>query len=171
MLERSLAGPPQEDSSFDDELPPVAPVTVRRGLAEADPTALTIDALGRQQICRLPEALHAEDPKHSYAARVPPSKIPAIQWRRAPKHHVAHFIETCNNAGTDGDLLVKQFGRSLNGNAFDWYIELPQESIDSWEQLEHEFLSLFYSTRSTVTLVEVANLKQKKGEKVVDYIN
>ncbi|KAG9444918.1 hypothetical protein H6P81_016258 [Aristolochia fimbriata] len=53
-----------------------------------------------------------------------------------PKQHVAHFIETCNNVGTDGHLLVKQFGRSLKGNAFEWFIELPIDSIDSWEQLE-----------------------------------
>ena len=29
-------------------------------------------------------------------------------------------LETCNNVGIDGDLLVKQFARSLQGNAFDW---------------------------------------------------
>ncbi|KAG9458146.1 hypothetical protein H6P81_002654 [Aristolochia fimbriata] len=88
-----------------------------------------------------------------------------------PKQHVAHFIETCNNARTDGDFLVKQFGRSLKGNAFDWFIELPAESIDSWEQLESEFLSRFYSTKRTVTLVELTNLKQRQGEKVIEYIN
>ncbi|KAM1444031.1 hypothetical protein ACFX2I_040232 [Malus domestica] len=37
------------------------------------------------------------------------------------KQHVTHFIETCNNAGTEKDYLVKQFMRSLKGNAFDWY--------------------------------------------------
>ena len=33
--------------------------------------------------------------------------------------HVAHFVETCNNAGIDGDLLVKQFVHPLRENAFD----------------------------------------------------
>uniref|UniRef100_A0A2N9FNB6 Uncharacterized protein n=1 Tax=Fagus sylvatica TaxID=28930 RepID=A0A2N9FNB6_FAGSY len=64
-----------------------------------------------------------------------------------PKQHVAHFVETCNNAGTDGDLLTKQFVRSLRGNAFDWYTDLEPESIDNWEQMEREFLNRFYSTR------------------------
>ncbi|KAL0427728.1 UNVERIFIED_CONTAM: hypothetical protein Slati_2947600 [Sesamum latifolium] len=36
-----------------------------------------------------------------------------------PKQHVAHFIETCNNAEIYGDHLVKQFVRLLKGNAFD----------------------------------------------------
>ncbi|KAG9453545.1 hypothetical protein H6P81_006449 [Aristolochia fimbriata] len=100
-----------------------------------------------------------------------PPKFQQFSGDGNPKQHVAHFIETCNNAGTDGDLLVKQFGRSLKGNAFDWFIELPAESIDSWEQLESEFLSCFYSTKRTVTLVELTNLKQRQGEKVIEYIN
>ena len=45
-----------------------------------------------------------------------------------------NFIETYNNAGTDGDLLVKQFVCSLRENAFDWYIGLAPECIDSWAQ-------------------------------------
>ncbi|KAL0458911.1 UNVERIFIED_CONTAM: hypothetical protein Slati_0518300 [Sesamum latifolium] len=60
--------------------------------------------------------------------------------------HVAHFVETCNNVGTYGDHLVKQFIRSLKGNAFDWYTDLEAGSINGWEQLEQEFLNRFYST-------------------------
>ncbi|KAL0328111.1 UNVERIFIED_CONTAM: hypothetical protein Scaly_2243700 [Sesamum calycinum] len=52
------------------------------------------------------------------------------------KQHVAHFVETCNNAGTYGDNLVKQFVRSLKGNALDSYTDLETGSIDGWEQLE-----------------------------------
>ena len=53
-----------------------------------------------------------------------------------PKQHIAHFVETCENAGIQGSLLVKQFVRSLKGNAFDWYTDLEPESIANWEQLE-----------------------------------
>ncbi|RVW91089.1 Transposon Ty3-I Gag-Pol polyprotein [Vitis vinifera] len=55
-----------------------------------------------------------------------------------------HFVETCNNAGTDGDLLVKQFIHSLQGNAFDWYINLAPECINSWDQMEH-YINLWHS--------------------------
>ncbi|KAL0446353.1 UNVERIFIED_CONTAM: hypothetical protein Slati_1763200 [Sesamum latifolium] len=51
--------------------------------------------------------------------------------------------------GTYGDHLVKQFIRSLKGNAFDWYTDLEADSIDGWKQLEQEFLNRFYSTRRT----------------------
>jgi len=38
-----------------------------------------------------------------------PPKFNQFDGRGNPKQHVAHFIETCNNAGTGGNLLVKQF--------------------------------------------------------------
>ncbi|KAK4394362.1 hypothetical protein Sango_1907000 [Sesamum angolense] len=82
-----------------------------------------------------------------------------------------HFVETCNNAGTYGDHLVKQFVRSLKGNAFDWYTDLEAGSIDGWEQLEQEFLNPFYNTRLTVSLIELTNSCQWKEEPVIDYIN
>ncbi|KAK4391467.1 hypothetical protein Sango_1924500 [Sesamum angolense] len=67
--------------------------------------------------------------------------------------------------------LVKQFVRSLKGNAFDWYTDLEAGSIDGWEQLEQEFLNPFYSTRRTVSMVELTNSRQWKEEPVIDYIN
>ncbi|KAL0306903.1 UNVERIFIED_CONTAM: hypothetical protein Sradi_6107600 [Sesamum radiatum] len=65
-----------------------------------------------------------------------PPKFQQFDGKGNPKQHVAHFVETCNNAGTYGDHLVKQFVRSLKGNAFDWYTDLEAGSIDGWEQLE-----------------------------------
>ena len=76
-----------------------------------------------------------------------------------PKQHIAHFVETCENVGTQGGLFVKQFVHSLMGNAIDWYTDLKPESIDSWEQLEREFLDQFYSTRHTVGMMELTNTK------------
>ncbi|KAA0031636.1 ty3-gypsy retrotransposon protein [Cucumis melo var. makuwa] len=87
-----------------------------------------------------------------------------------PKQHIAHFVETCENAGSR-DQLVRKFVRSLKGNAFEWYIDLEPEVIDSWEQLKIEFLNCFYSTRRVVSMMKLKNTKQRKGESVIDYIN
>ena len=115
-----------------------------------------------------------------YTARIDNFKMPAgyqppkfqqFEGKGNLKQHVAHFVETCNNAGTYGDYLVKQFVRSLKGNAFDWYTDLEPNSIDSWEQLEHEFLNRFYSTRRKVSMVELTNTRQRKDEPVIDFIN
>ncbi|KAA0033630.1 ty3-gypsy retrotransposon protein [Cucumis melo var. makuwa] len=59
----------------------------------------------------------------------------------------------------------------LKGNAFEWYTDLELEVIDSWEQLEIEFLNRFYSTRRVVSMMELTNTKHRKGESVIDYIN
>ncbi|KAM1050609.1 hypothetical protein ACFX2A_033040 [Malus domestica] len=100
-----------------------------------------------------------------------PPKFMQFDGKGNPKQHVAHFVETCNNAGTEGDYLAKQFVRSLKGNAFEWYTNLEPESINSWEQLEREFLNRFYSTRRTVSMLELTSTKQWRDEPVVDYIN
>ncbi|KAA0057696.1 ty3-gypsy retrotransposon protein [Cucumis melo var. makuwa] len=100
-----------------------------------------------------------------------PPKFQQFDGKGNPKQHVAHFIETCETAGTRGDLLVKQFVRTLKGNAFDWYTDLEPESIDSWEQLERDFLNRFYSNRRIVSMIELTATKQRKGEPVIDYIN
>ena len=57
------------------------------------------------------------------ALRVPygyqPPKFNQFDKKSSPKQHIAHFIETCSNASTEGNQLVKQFVRSLKGIAFD----------------------------------------------------
>ncbi|XP_070032500.1 uncharacterized protein [Nicotiana tomentosiformis] len=100
-----------------------------------------------------------------------PPKFQQFDGKENPKQHIAHFIETCNDVGTYGDYLVKQFVCSLKGNAFDWYTDLEAGSIDSSEQLEHEFLNRFSSTRRTVSMVEHTSTLQWKDEPVIDFIN
>ena len=100
-----------------------------------------------------------------------PPKFLQFDGNGNPKQHIAHFVETCENVGTQGSLLVKQFAHSLKGNAFDWYTDLVPKSINSWEQLTREFLDRFYSTRCTVSMMKLTNTKQWENEPVVDYIN
>ncbi|TYK25790.1 ty3-gypsy retrotransposon protein [Cucumis melo var. makuwa] len=75
-----------------------------------------------------------------------PLKFQQFDGKDNPKQHIAHFVETCENAGLRGDQLVRQFIRSLKGNAFE-------------------------CTRRTVSMMELTNTKQWKGEPVIDYIN
>ena len=100
-----------------------------------------------------------------------PPKFQQFDGKGNPRQHVAHFIEKCETASTRGDLLVKQLVQTLKENAFDWYIDLKHESIDSWEQLEGDFLNRFYSIRRIVSMMELTNTKQQKGKPIIDYIN
>ncbi|KAA0040811.1 retrotransposon gag protein [Cucumis melo var. makuwa] len=58
-----------------------------------------------------------------------PPKFQQFDGKGNPKQHIAHFVETCENAGSRGDQLVRQFVRSLKGNAFEWYTDLEPEGI------------------------------------------
>ena len=100
-----------------------------------------------------------------------PSKFQQFDGKGNPKQHIAYFIETCKNAGSKGDQLVRMFVQSLKENAFEWYTDLELEVIDSWEQLKKEFLNRFYSIRRTVSVMELTYIRQQKGELVIDYIN
>ena len=86
------------------------------------------------------KTLHKAHQQHENAKWVSTPKLLQFDGKGNPKQHIAHFVETCENAGTQGDLLVKQFVPSLKWNAFDWYTDLEPKSINSWEQLKREFL-------------------------------
>ena len=60
-----------------------------------------------------------------------PPEFQQFDGKGTPKQHIAHFVETHENAGSRGDQLVRQFVRSLKGNAFEWYTDLEPEVIDS----------------------------------------
>ncbi|WMV29846.1 hypothetical protein MTR67_023231 [Solanum verrucosum] len=74
-----------------------------------------------------------------------PPKLQQFDGKGNPKQHIAHFIKICNEYGTYGDYLVKEFVRYLKENAFDWYTDLKPNSIDCWEKLERGFINRFYS--------------------------
>jgi len=42
-----------------------------------------------------------------------PPKFQQFDGKGNPRQHVAHFVETCNNARTNSDLMVKQLVRSF----------------------------------------------------------
>ena len=100
-----------------------------------------------------------------------PPKFQQFNGKGNFRQHITHFVETCNNAGTYDDLMVKQFVRSLKGNAFNWYTDLESGTIDNWEQLEREFLNHFYSTRRVVSMIELTASRQWKEELEIDYIH
>ena len=60
-----------------------------------------------------------------------PPKFMQFDGKGNPKQHIAHFVETCENAETQGNFLTKQFVHSLKESAFDWYTYLEPKSIDS----------------------------------------
>ncbi|KAL0401866.1 UNVERIFIED_CONTAM: hypothetical protein Slati_4216500 [Sesamum latifolium] len=61
--------------------------------------------------------------------------------------------------------------QQFNDVAFDWYIDLEANSINSWDDLQNKFFSYFYSARRAVSMIEFGNQHQEKDEPVLEYIN
>ncbi|KAL0282757.1 UNVERIFIED_CONTAM: hypothetical protein Sangu_2479400 [Sesamum angustifolium] len=134
-----------------DQLEEFIEGTIRSKIEESSKSSLTYSKPYTQRI---------DSPKMPMGNQ--PPKFQQFDGKGNPKQHVAHFVEMCNNTGTYDDHLVKQFVRSLKGNAFDWYTDLEADSIDGWEQLEQEFLNRFYSTRRTISMVKLIILVNRK---------
>ncbi|KAM2133331.1 hypothetical protein COP2_002607 [Malus domestica] len=132
-----------------DEEPPVKKID---GKPEPDQAAALMGSLSIQQLQEMiTNTIKAQYEGSSHtslfyskpyskkidALRMPrghqPPKFMQFDGKGNPKQHVAHFVETCNNAGMEGDYLAKQFVRLLKGNAFEWYTDLEPESINNWE--------------------------------------
>jgi len=117
------------------------------------------------------EVIYEKDRCPSNAHGYQPPKFNQFDGKGNPKRHIANFIETCSNANIERDRLMKQFVQSLKEITFDWYTDLEPESINGWEEMEHEFLNRFYSTQHTAGMMELTNTEQWKDEPVLDYIN
>jgi len=66
--------------------------------------------------------------------------------------------------------MAKLFIGTLKGVAFDWFRSLPCSSINSWIDLETQFLSRFYEDDTEVTVNKLLSTVQKGGESVREYI-
>jgi len=96
-----------------------------------------------------------------------PLKFHQFDGKGNMKQDIANFFETSNNDGTSGDPLVKQFVQSLKGLIFDWCADLASASIDSWGQMENEFLNHFYSKRHMVSISVLTNNRQWDEESCI----
>jgi len=66
--------------------------------------------------------------------------------------------------------MVRLFIGTLKGVAFDWFRSLPPGSINSWIDLETQFLSHFYEDDTEVTMDKLLSTVQRKEESVLGYI-
>ncbi|KAA0065607.1 ty3-gypsy retrotransposon protein [Cucumis melo var. makuwa] len=58
-----------------------------------------------------------------------PPKFQQFDGKGNLMQHITHFVETCENARSRTNQLVRQFVRSSKGNAFEWYTDLEPEGI------------------------------------------
>ena len=59
---------------------------------------------------------------------------------------------------------LRLFPNSLIGVAFTWYITLPMNSIQSWQEMERQFHTQFFRAELEVCIVELSRVTQKNRE-------
>ena len=60
-----------------------------------------------------------------------PLKFSQFDGNGNTTQHIVHFVEICENEGSRGDQLIRQFIQSLKENAFEWYTDLELKVIDN----------------------------------------
>ncbi|KAJ4958259.1 hypothetical protein NE237_025370 [Protea cynaroides] len=84
--------------------------------------------------------------------------------------HIGRFTVQCGEAGANDFLKMRLFANSLSDTAFEWYINLPANSIQTWQQMEEAFHSQFYRIAPEVSITDLSGMYQIAGEKVEDFI-
>jgi hypothetical protein len=65
---------------------------------------------------------------------------------------------------------IRLFPLSLSGTAFNWFISLAPNSVQTWEHLEQRFHEYFYNGETELRLLHLVAVKQKHNESAVEYV-
>ncbi|KAM1944153.1 hypothetical protein ACFX15_012399 [Malus domestica] len=65
---------------------------------------------------------------------------------------------------------MQLFNFSLTSSAFTWYINLPPNSVQSWEELVEKFHEQFYRPGMEVSVSSLARMAQASDESPMDYL-
>jgi hypothetical protein len=84
--------------------------------------------------------------------------------------HVSRYLAQLGMISVSDPLQVRFFSQSLTGLAFGWYTLLGPDSIRTWKQLEEQFHIQYHSEAAEAGIANLAQVRQKRGETVVEYI-
>jgi hypothetical protein len=84
--------------------------------------------------------------------------------------HVSRYLAQLGMISVSDPLWVRSFSQSLTGSAFGWYTSLGPDSIRTWKHLEEQFHIQYHSEAAEAGIADLAQVKQKRGETIVEYI-
>ena len=84
--------------------------------------------------------------------------------------HIGRFTIQCGEAATNEFLKLKLFANSLTGSAFTWFINLPVNSIHTWQEMERKFHEQFYRIEPEVSMADLSRLYQREGETAENFL-
>jgi hypothetical protein len=85
-----------------------------------------------------------------------------------PKKHMEKFLSICEiHLVEHDDVMVRLFLQTLIGQAYEWYMSLPANSISSFDDLEAMFLTMYAPPVAYHTLLmQFTQIHLKKGERI-----
>ncbi|XP_052198259.1 uncharacterized protein LOC127805544 [Diospyros lotus] len=98
-------------------------------------------------------------------------QLPVYSRNEDPERHLQHFVAMAVLHGWNEVTRCKAFPLSLEGQAQQWFTELPAGYIQSFEQLKKEFLEAFSTyVPKKKSAMYVMSLQQKLNESLKQYI-
>ena len=113
---------------------------------------------------KFPEFIHPylayvekfENPK---SFKIPDFSLFAGKSSLSSLEHVARFTAQCGDVNSDFHKLWL-FNFSLTGSVFAWYINLPPNFVQSWEELVEKFHEQFYRPGMEMSISSLAMIAQ-----------
>ncbi|KAM1455459.1 hypothetical protein ACFXTO_004823 [Malus domestica] len=101
--------------------------------------------------------------------KIPDFSLFAGESSLSSLEHVARFTMQCGDVNSDFHKL-RLFNFSLIGSAFAWYINLPHNSVQNWEELVEKFHKQFYRPGMEMSISSLARMAQASDESPMDYL-
>ncbi|KAM2220628.1 hypothetical protein ACFX1S_019815 [Malus domestica] len=116
-----------------------------------------------------PYPAYVERFKYPKGFKIPDFSLFAGESSLSSLEHVARFSAQCGDVDSDFHKL-RLFNFSLTGSTFAWYINLPPNSIQSWEELVERFHEQFYRPGMEMSVSSLARMAQASDESPMDYL-
>ncbi|GKD89052.1 reverse transcriptase domain-containing protein, partial [Tanacetum coccineum] len=100
-----------------------------------------------------------------------PSHIKTYDGSEDPKDHLKIFQEAAKTERWAMPTWCRMFNSTFIINARVWFDDLPQESIDSYDDLKKAFLENYLQQEKCIKdLVEIHNIKQRDEESTEEFV-
>ena len=94
-----------------------------------------------------------------------PFKMDKYRGTGDPPLHLETFFSLCSSTSYSYAIACHAFQETLSDEALSWFLNLPPNSIDNFDQLSERFLSRFMLHTSIYRSVDVLfRIKHKDGE-------
>ena len=84
--------------------------------------------------------------------KVQTTNIDTYDGKSSPNQHIYYFRSQTGNVIDNDAIMARLFIGTLKEVAFDRFRSLPPGSVNSWIDLETQFLSCFYEDDTEVTM-------------------